>query len=318
MSCVSFKGAKSRMLNAEHPIQLWHGAFDHSHFTLGPQLHSRNCSCHVRCQCDSWLKLAAPIKERGKPEKATNGSLSVHLSSGSFTFSKWITKVCDTILWAPATQIPWNLSTSQCVYMFFCSDSQAVSYQSPGGCNLFIQILKHPPQTPHSCSFVWQCWQTSAWRALSNLLIAPVARCLRVSAAWTGSTHGVIPNTGDVNTRKSVHTHPPPLPRRRVPRSLLYLWVLTDQRRAAVTLLKSLFLRWCFRSLLQRRINAQQSLRPTTSSAPLHSLLPASLLHRHFTWTHFFSLIIRCLLIFCSISPSLSYYQFLPSLRTFA
>lgn len=75
-------------------------------------------------------------------------------------------------------------------------------------------------------------------------------------------------HTRDVNTRKSVH---PPPPRRRLPRSLLYLWVLTDQRRAAATLLKSLFLRWCFRSLLQRRINAQQSLRPTTSSAPLHS-----------------------------------------------
>lgn len=119
---VSFNGAESGMLSAVDLIKLWHCAFDHSHFTLGPQFHSRNCSCHVslsgRLPDGSWWN---GRRRHIHWKRNKRVSIYAHPFSGSFTFSELITKVCDTFLWALATQIPWNLSTSHCVYMFFYS-----------------------------------------------------------------------------------------------------------------------------------------------------------------------------------------------------
>lgn len=92
--------------------------------------------------------------------------------------------------------------------------------QSPGGWNLFIQILKQtsrtPPPTPptHLPSPQLQLCVTMPtnihMKERSNLLIALASRYLWVSwaecTAWTGSTHGVIPNTWETQT--CVQTRP--------------------------------------------------------------------------------------------------------------
>lgn len=258
----SLNWGKSRMLNAPLSDQAATPCFDHSHFSL-LDLSFIQLTVLVICAVSvtPWLKLALPAKWKTstsarKTEKATGVSLSTYPFFGSFTFIYLTIKACDTFLWVFDTQIPWNRSTSQCVYAFIylfiyllgsCCDSQAVLDYFPRGCNLFIQTLKQASRTPTSPPQLQICVtmptnsRTTAW---SNLLIAPVTVSPSSQLTRVDEVDGwdCLSTVCSYTLWSRTRPQAPP-PRRQRRRSLVYLWVLTDQRRAAVTLLKSLFLR---------------------------------------------------------------------------
>lgn len=145
---------------------------DHLLFTLGPQFHSANCFCHLRYQCNTLTKAGCTSKTGDVNICTHNWKRNSRVTLGVpflwiFYFHLFNHESMWHLLLSPHHTNPVEpLHLPVCVRVFLLL---AVTLrQFPRVCNLFIQILKQASCThtflPYSCSFVWHCRQTAAWR----------------------------------------------------------------------------------------------------------------------------------------------------------